>query len=322
MPLTDSPGYVAPRWLRNPHFNSIYAAVFRKVPGVFYERERLLTPDDDFLDLDWSRTGSRRLLIACHGLEGSADRPYMRGMIRHFNRHGWDGLGINFRGCGGELNRKPYSYHMGWTTDLDFMVQKMATQGNYDEIALIGFSLGGNVVLNYLGRKGREVPQIVRKAVAFSVPCHIESANVEINRRRNRLYLWRFMRSLNEKARIKAAQFPGAFAFDPKNPPTSFYEFDEQVTAPAHGFASNRDYWEKTSSLPVLDQICIPTLLVNAADDTFLSAQCYPVELARKHPFFHFEKPRHGGHVGFVEFNNDGSFWSEKRALAFVQNNE
>ncbi|MCR9290400.1 MAG: alpha/beta fold hydrolase [Bacteroidetes bacterium] len=318
MPLIQKSDYKAPLLLRNAHLNTVYAALARKVKDVFYERERIETPDKDFLDLDWSFVKSDQLVIVLHGLEGSADRPYMRGMIKAFNNKGWDGLAFNFRGCSGVINRQPYSYHMGWTTDLEFVVDHVLSINRYREIVLVGFSLGGNVVLNYLGKYGNTLPKAVKKGIAFSVPCHIESANIEIDKAKNSLYLKRFMNSLNEKAAKKAESFPNKIQFDVKNPPKNFYQFDDQFTAPLNGFKNNFDYWTKSSSLNVIPQIEIPTLLVNALDDTFLSYRCFPVEMAEKHQFFHFEAPKHGGHVGFISFNNQGSIWSEKRALAFA----
>lgn len=318
MPLISNSTYKAPLFLRNAHSNTVYAALVRKVLGVNYERQRIDTPDDDFLDLDWSCCGNQRLVIALHGLEGNADRPYMRGMIKHFNSNGWDGLGFNFRGCSGELNNHAFSYHMGWTTDLAYIIEQIQESDKYKEIALVGFSMGGNVILNYLGRQGEAVPTIVKKAVTFSVPCHIESANVEIHKFRNALYLRRFMKSLEEKVKAKAVDFPNEITYDKKNFPSDFYEFDDLYTAPLNGFKDNEDYWRSTSSTPYLQNIAIPTILINAKDDTFLSQKCFPEEVAQNHPYFHLETTKHGGHVGFVSFNKDGSYWSERRALAFI----
>lgn len=318
MPFIKNSNYKAPILFRSAHFNTIYAALGRTVSGVYYERERIETPDNDFLDLDWSRINSDQLVIALHGLEGSADRPYMKGIIRAFNKSGWDGLGFNFRGCSGELNRKPYSYHMSWTTDLEFVLEKIQQLNRYKKVVLVGFSLGGNVVLNFLGRNGKNIPKFVEKGIAFSVPCHIESANIEIAKFQNVLYLKRFMRSLNEKVAQKVKDFPNEIQFDKNNRPKNFYEFDDQITAPLNGFESNYDYWRKSSSHQYLSNISIPTLLVNALDDTFLSESCYPYELAKNHQFFHFEAPQYGGHVGFISFNKKGLIWSEERAIQFA----
>ncbi len=317
MPVIDHSEYKARGIFRNPHVNTIYSALFRKVEGVHYHRQRLATPDGDFLDLDWSEVGSEHLLIALHGLEGSADRPYLKGMIRYFNRQGWDALGLNFRSCSGEMNRALRSYHMGETTDLDFLVRWVAEQGKYSRIALVGFSLGGNVILKYLGEQGGQVSELLRAAVAFSVPCHIASANSEIDRWHNRLYLYRFLSSLNTKMKEKARRYPEAVSMAHPMPKT-FSVFDDRYTAPLHGFEGAQHYWESSSSLYYLPGIRVPALLVNAADDTFLSERCYPQELAAAHRCLHLEIPRWGGHVGFYSRNNGMAIWSEKRAFNFI----
>ncbi len=318
MPVIEASTYKAPWFLKNRHLNTVYAALFRRIPDIRYERERVETEDDDFLDLDWSFAGGDRLLIALHGLEGDSQRSYVKGMVRFFNRKGWDGLAVNFRGCSGEPNRQLHSYNMGASPDLNFVVRHVLGKGKYREIALVGFSLGGNVTLKYLGEQGKNLPREVKKAVAFSVPCHIESSNVEISRWYNWFYLKRFMDSLNAKAVEKAQRFSDKIQFDSANLPKNFYQFDDLFTAPAHGFKDGKDYWRQSSSLRFLPEIRIPTLLVNSRDDSFLSERCYPFEIAKKHAQFYLETPQNGGHVGFVSFNDNGIYWSEKRALKFI----
>lgn len=320
MPYIEESTYVAPNWIfKNPHFNTIFPALFRKDPEVNYQRERIDTPDGDFLDLDWSKVGSKRLVIVIHGLEGDASRPYIRGMVKAFNQEGWDAIGFNFRGCSGEVNSKPQSYHMGWTYDIDFLTKKIEKEGAYHEIVLVGFSLGGNTILKYLGEDPEEVSSIVSKAVTFSVPVHIPSTNIGFKHPRNWIYLNRFIKSLNAKAIEKKKVFDADFPLNLKKLPRNFDEFDELITGPVHGFKSAQDYWERCSSLQYIPNIKVPTLLVNSADDTFLSDECYPVELAKNHPFFHFEMPKFGGHVGFTTFGKTRKYWSERRALRFVK---
>ncbi len=320
MPLIKHSTYKAPPLLRNGHLNTIYAGAFRSVRDLTYERERIHTPDGDFLDLDWSTVSSDRLVIVLHGLEGSAQRPYTRGMIRYFNQNGWDGLGMNFRGCSGEPNRLLRSYHVGETSDLDTVIQHVLSLDRYREVVLVGFSLGGNVTLKYIGEKGTQVHPIIRKAVALSVPCHVPSANEVFNHWQNKLYMHRFMRSLNAKMQYKAAQFPGQLKINGRLP-RNFNEFDEIFTAPVHGFANAHDYWTRNSSLPFLENTVIPTLLINAMDDSFLSQACFPTALADGHRRFYLETPRRGGHCGFVTFNDNGTYWSEKRTFEFAASN-
>lgn len=317
MPVVSHSGYRARGIFRNAHINTIYPALFREVAGVVYRRERLTTPDGDFLDLDWSANGNRQLVIVLHGLEGSADRPYVRGVIRYFNQRGWDGLGLNFRGCSGSSNLLPRSYHIGETGDLAHVLDHVLEKDRYDRIALVGFSLGGNVILRFLGEgKGRHLSPLYR-AVVFSVPVHVTSANREIQRWENYLYRRRFMRSLNAKVLEKARRFPAEVPVeDPL--PSNFLQFDNRYTAPLHGFRDARHYWEACSSLPLLQEIDIPVLLVNARDDTFLSRECYPDQLATRMADFFLEMPRWGGHVGFVSQGARGAYWSEERAFAFI----
>ncbi|MFT4762414.1 MAG: putative alpha/beta-fold hydrolase [Paraglaciecola sp.] len=320
MPYFKKSTYKTPSFpFKNAHFNTIFPALFRKIKTVTYTRERIDTPDGDFLDLDWSKVGSRRLVIVVHGLEGDSARSYVLGMVRACNEEGWDSIGFNFRGCSGEMNRKPQSYHMGWTYDIDFLTKKIAADGEYDEVVLVGFSLGGNTILKYLGEQAAEVSPIVKKAVVFSVPVHIPSTNIGFNEPKNWIYLRRFIKNLNQKAIDKKQVFGDEIPLDLNNLPRNFDEFDEIITGPIHGYKNAEDYWIRCSSLQFLPNIKIPTLLVNAMDDTFLSDQCYPMELAEKHRFFHFEMPEHGGHVGFTTFGNGGRYWSEERALDFIK---
>jgi predicted alpha/beta-fold hydrolase len=317
MPIIPNSSYKASGMFRNAHVNSIYPAFFRKVEGVNYKRERMDTPDGDFLDLDWSKVGSRSLLIALHGLEGSADRPYIRGMTRYFNDQGWDALGLNFRGCSGEPNRLLRSYHVGETGDLKFVLQHALQTGSYERVGLVGFSLGGNVLLKYLGEDPGQVPDEVVGGVAFSVPCDVKSANTEIDRWHNWHYRKRFLDDLNRKMEEKARRFPDQLQL-PQQMPRDFREFDDVFTAPVHGFDSAEHYWTSSSAIHFIPDIERPALLVSAADDSFLSERCYPFRLAKSHEYFHLEVPSYGGHVGFVTRHPKGYYWTEQRAYEFL----
>ena len=317
MPVVPNSTYRAFGIFRNTHANTMYPALLRKVEGVDYERERIGTPDGDFLDLDWSKVGSRQLLIALHGLEGSAGRPYIRGMMRYFNDQGWDGLGLNFRSCSGEPNRLLRTYHIGETGDLKLVIEHALQTGPYERIGLVGYSLGGNVVLKYLGEDPGQVAEEVVGGVAFSVPCDVKSANTEIDRWHNWHYRKRFLEGLNQKMEEKASRFPGQFQL-PAQMPRDFREFDDKFTAPIHGFRSAEHYWTSSSAIHYIPDIERPALLVSAADDSFLSERCYPFKLAEPHSRFHLEVPRHGGHVGFVTRHPKGYYWTERRAYEFL----
>lgn len=320
MPLIEHSTYKAPLLFRNNHLNTIYPALFRKVNGVVYERERFYTPDEDFLDLDWSINHNKQLVIVLHGLEGSADRAYIKGIIKYFNQNNWDGVGVNFRGCSGEVNWKLNSYHMGASDDLDIIIKHIIKEKKYQKIALVGFSLGGNVVLKYLGEQGKALADIVKAAVAFSVPCYIPTANKKIDQWYNWLYLNRFLNSLNAKVLEKNKKFPDKLKVTYPLP-RNFRTFDDQYTAPLHGFKDAADYWERCSSRQFLNDINVPTLIINAKDDSFLSKECFPIEEANLSKWVYLERPNWGGHVGFVTFGKKNTYWSEERAMQFVQEN-
>jgi predicted alpha/beta-fold hydrolase len=288
------------------------------VRGVDYERVRIDTSDGDFLDLDFARTGSDRVAVLLHGLEGNASRAYVLGMVRALNRNGWDALAMNFRGCSGECNRKLRFYHSGDTQELRTVLSHVAEKEHYSELALIGFSIGGNIVLKYLGECGSDVSSLVRKAVTFSVPCDLTSSSYKLAELANRIYLKRFLRLLHQKIQMKMEIMPEIIDDTGFRRIKNFQDFDDRYTAPIHGFKDALDYWEKASCKPFLPQIAIPTLLVNSADDPFLPEPCYPVSEARANPSLFLEIPSSGGHVGFVQFNPRGEYWSESRALSFI----
>lgn len=316
MPLLHS-NYRAKWPFTHAHINTIYPGVLRKVGAIPYQRTTIDTPDGDFLDLDWWKNGHNRLIIALHGLEGSADRPYIRGLFHHFQAAGWDALGMNFRSCSGRTNRRLRTYNMGETHDLSLIVGHAISQG-YEQIVLVGFSLGGNVTLKYVGENGKNLPKAVKAAIAFSVPCHLATAKDAIAHPTNWIYVKRFLGTLNKKMKAKINDYPDQLQL-PERLPRTFKEFDGQFTAPIHGYSNEEDYYNSCASVDFMANINCPTLLVNAQDDTFLSPECFPRELAEQHPFFHLEVPKHGGHCGFHSPDKDGSYWSERRALAFAE---
>jgi predicted alpha/beta-fold hydrolase len=318
LPVIRKSEFRPARLLRNPHLQTVWPSFGRRVAPLDYRRERLDTPDGDFLDLDWSRVGSRRLVVACHGLEGDSRRDYMRGMLGAFNRRGWDGVAINLRGCSGEMNRALGFYHSGMTADLDLVVETIARRRGYDSIALVGFSLGGNLVLKYLGEQGAGVTGLVRAAAAVSVPCDLASSSLCLAAPANRLYLWRFLRSLKRKVRLKADRLGGLVDLEGVEASRDFREFDDRCTAPLHGFRDAEEYWRRSSSVQFLGAVAVPTLLLSAADDPFLSAECYPWERARENPNLHLEVPASGGHLGFVADPWATEYWHETRVAGFV----
>lgn len=318
MPVIHHSSYRPPFFLRNGHLQTIYPNFFRHQEGVTYERKRLETPDGDFLDLDRSAVGAQRAAILAHGLEGNSTRTYLLGMVIALNGQGWDAVACNFRGCSGEPNRKLRFYHSGDTSDLRTVITHVLQNGGYKQLALIGFSLGGNVILRYLGEQGADARRKIAAAVTFSVPCDLAGSARRMARLENAVYMKRFLKLLHEKIREKMEAFPGEIDDHGYQRMRTFEDFDERYTAPLHGFRSAHDYWTRASSKPLLPRIAIPTLLVNALDDPFLSPSCYPYEEAGNNPYLFLETPATGGHVGFVTINRDGEYWSETRALEFL----
>lgn len=278
-----------------------------------YVRERITTTDNDFLDLDWLTQHSRKLAIISHGLEGNTSRAYMKGMARALYGGGFDVLAWNFRGCSDEMNRQLRFYHSGATDDLDAVVRH-ALQRGYSEIYLAGFSLGGNLTLKYLGEK-KPYPEI-KKAIVFSTPLDLYTSCLKISKPANMIYASRFLSSLKQKIRSKSLLLSG-LDLTGLDKIKTILAFDDRYTAPLHGFQGAMDYYKQCSSIHFIETISIPTLIVNAQNDPFLSELCYPVAQCKSHHYAKFENPRHGGHVGFAQFNKNGLYWSEERALSF-----
>jgi hypothetical protein len=316
--LIEESSFRAPFYLRNRHVQTILPALYRKLPHLSYSRERINTPDDDFLDLDWSRVGSDRLVILLHGLEGDSAGNYILGMALALNNAGWDTVSMNYRGCSGEPNRQLRFYHSGASNDLGVVIKHVLTGKQYKTIALVGFSLGGNILLKYLGEQGKDVDPAIAAAVAFSVPCDLEEASLHFERWSNKVYLNRFLVSLENKIRQKHAMHPGQIDISGIEKIKTFQQFDDRYTAPLHGFRDAHDYYTQCSSIFYIYEISIPTLLVNAANDPFLPTACYPVKQAKENRNLYLEIPSSGGHVGFMDKGLGSSFWSDERAVAFL----
>ncbi|MCH7403001.1 YheT family hydrolase [Belliella kenyensis] len=315
MPLLKSSPYQNPKWLFNGHLQTIVPSIFRKINLLPFERERITTKDGDFIDLDWLRSGSEKLVIISHGLEGNSRRPYMVGMAHQFFKNNFDVLNWNFRGCSEEMNKKLIFYHSGATYDLKEVIDHASS--GYKEVFLIGFSLGGNLTLKYLG----ETDQInlkIKSATAISVPLHLESSCEKISSRENIIYARRFLKTLKEKITQKSLVFPNQLSPDKLRKIKTLKDFDDLYTGPIHGFDDAHDYYEKNSSLYFIEKIKVPTLILNAQNDPFLSPKCYPVNIGHSSTHLWMEFPKYGGHVGFSPRSRNEVYWSEKRAFEFI----
>lgn len=288
----------------------------RRVRAVPYARHRLELPDGDFLDVDWSAQDNPRVAVLCHGLEGDSGRPYMRGMVQAFRAAGWDAAAMNFRSCSGEPNRLVRSYHSGATEDLCAVLAHVREKG-YREIALVGFSLGGNLVLKYLGEEPSAVLPEVCAAVTISVPVDLAESTTVLVQPRNRIYHGRFMRKLRRKILAKAALLPEEFDASPLERVGNIIEFDDLFTAPLHGFRDAADYYARSSAQNWLEDIAVPTLLLSARNDPFLGPRCFPRQAATASSHFYLQETPWGGHVGF--HRRGGTYYSEDRAVAFVK---
>jgi len=318
MPQIKSSIYSPPWYLFNGHWETVVPSSFRTVKGVHYERERINTPDGDFLDLDWLKKGHRRLVILSHGLEGSSHRPYIQGMAKAFSREKWDVLAWNCRSCSGEINRKLRFYHHGDTPDLDEVVRHALSGGQYGFVSLVGFSMGGSITLKYMG-EDKELSSAIKSAVAFSVPVSLQSSVEELNKKGNGFYRKRFLKKLSTKMKMKAEVFKD-FNIEGIDEIEYFEDFDNRFTAPMFGFRNSDDFYASVSSINFLSGINRPTLLVNALNDPFLGEACYPYNVAESNPNFFLETPKRGGHVGFSREKN-GVTWGEQRAIEFIRDN-
>jgi predicted alpha/beta-fold hydrolase len=318
MALIEKSTYVAPRWLPGGHAQTVYPALFRRLEKFPSRSERIELGDGDFLDLEWSGHAGQRLAVLSHGLEADMHAAYMLGMAASLMRRGWDVLRWNFRGCGGTPNRLLRMYHSGATDDLDAVLCHAIGSHPAQSIDLVGFSLGGNLVLKYLGeRRGQLTPRLHR-AVAISVPCDLACSSRQLARPANRIYMQRFLTALRAKLFEKRRRFPDQLDLTGIERIRSFQDFDDRFTAPIHGFRDAEDYWQRCSSRQFLNDIEIPALMVNAANDPFLGPGCFPREEAERGGCFQFECPAEGGHVGFPGRGNRGEYWSEKRAVDFL----
>ena len=323
MPYLPETDYRSPFYLFNGHLQTIIPSLVRRVKGVTYARERIATPDDDFLDLDWSFADEAvgpqpRLAVISHGLEGDSKRPYVTGMARMLNANGYDVLAWNYRSCSGEINRQRRFYHIGATDDMHTVVQHALRTRPYRYIVMLGFSAGGNMTLKYLGEQGRELAPEIKRAVVFSVPLDVVTSSVKISEPQNFIYERRFLRSLRKKIVLKAQRMPGQLDLAPLRRIRRLYEFDDHYTAPLHGFHDASDYYRRNSSKYFLSGITVPTLIVNAANDPFLSPECFDQTLVQNLPNVWLQVTQAGGHCGFVYESLQNAFWSENRALAFL----
>lgn len=320
MPVLSSEIVPVPFWQFNGHLQTILPNYNRKVEGIHYQRERVSTWDDDFLDLDWSKVESKTLVIVSHGLAGSSNEGYMKSLVKISNENGWDALAWNYRGCSGEPNKKLSSFHGGKSDDLEWVIQHAVSHHGYEDIYLIGVSMGGNITLKLLGEWCEEAIPQVKAAVAISTPIDMFNTSVHLIKGWNKIYSDRYLKQYKEMLVKKCDLFEQEeldfqYVYDSEN----LHVFADRFTARCFGFKDVEDYLKSQSSINYLKNIRIPALLINADNDPFLTETCYPYEVAEDSSYFYLLKTINGGHVGFAEKNSETYSWVDKRTITFFK---
>lgn len=310
-------------WLPGPHLQTLWGKLFRQQQPHRTRIERLDTLDGDFLDIHHlDAPEGAPLLVLLHGLEGTIRSHYIQALLGEASRRSWKSAVLIFRSCGGEINRARRFYHSGETTDLAFALTHLESVYPASPIVLAGASLGGNVLLKFLGEQGGAVSSRVKGAVAISVPFDLGRSARHIDRGFSRVYQGRFVRSLRRKAVTKLATYPDLVARDRLESVRTMVDFDNSFTAPVHGFRDAEDYYSASSSIGWLGPIKVPSLLLSAVDDPFLPSQVLEEvrTIARSNPSLHLEFTSRGGHVGFVGGRNPASpsYYFEKRTGDFL----
>jgi predicted alpha/beta-fold hydrolase len=306
-------------WLPNPHLQTLWPVFLRRnMKNITLERERIELPDGDFVDLDWiGRERVAPLVLILHGFEGSIESHYAKGMLSKIDEHGWRGVFMHFRGCSGEPNRLPRGYHSGETTDVTYIVNLLRERDKQSSIAVIGFSLGGNVLLKWLGETGKDNP--LQAAIAVSVPFELHKAVARIQNGFSRCYQWYFLKCLRERLTHKFQSVPGHIDSAALQAVQTIGDFDDQYTAPLHGFTGVDEYYTVASSRQYLSSIAVPTLILHAKDDPFMSEDVIP-EKHELSPHVTLEVTESGGHVGFVmgKYPWRPEYWLEQRIPDFL----
>lgn len=316
--------YRAPVWLPGGNLQTLYPALLAPRPAVPYRRQRWETPDGDFIDLDWTgdpepdvrpEGRGQPLLALFHGLEGSSNSHYARLLMHAAMQRGWLGVVVHFRGCSGEINRLPRAYHSGDSAEIDWVLRRLRGQ-HPGPLLAAGVSLGGNALLKWLGEQRETAGGMVTRAAAVSAPLDLHAAADALERGFNMNYTRNFLATMKRKSLAKLQRHPGLFDGARLRAARTLREFDDLVTAPLHGFSDVDDYYSRASSKPLLPQIRVPTLLLNARNDPFLPRAALPTpeELA---PAVCAVFPEEGGHVGFPDAGGTLA-WLPRTLLEFL----
>jgi len=302
--------------LPGPHLQTIWPAFLRTKGSVSLVRERLELPDGDFIDIDWVGDAGP-IVVILHGLQGSSRSPHVRGLLGALARCGWRGAVMHFRGCGGEPNRLPRTYHSGETGDVGYFLRRLREREPSTPVAAVGFSLGGNVLLKWLAERGGGAE--LAAAVAVSVPFLLAGASGRLDRGVSRMYRRHFIVDLHRSIMEKFRGRPGPLDLDMVRRARTFRSFDDRITAPLHGFRDAAHYYHEASCRQYLRGVARPTLILHALDDPFMTRDVIPRrdELS---PSIRLELSTSGGHVGFVEGSTPWTarYWLEERIPRFL----
>lgn len=305
-------------WLSSPHAQTLWPVLCRRRPDPPLRRECLELPDGDFLDLDWTIGERGPLVLVLHGLEGSSASHYARGLLAALVRQGWRGVVMHFRGRGGQPNRLARGYCAADTADIAYLVDRLREREPTTPLTAVGYSLGGNALLKWLGETGANAP--LRAAVAVSVPFVLDNTARRLRTGCSRLYQHHLLRALKRSYRQKFRQRQdGPVALTDLPTLRDFYAFDDRITAPLHGYANVHDYYARASCRPYLRYIRVPTLILHALDDPFMHPEATP-EADELSPSVRLELSSHGGHVGFVagRWPWRAEYWLEQRIPEFL----
>ncbi len=343
--------YRAPFWLPGAHLQTLWPALITPCPRINWRRERWDTPDGDFIDIDFeadgaadgqrsgkgedtrngphldterglppaSDRGARPRLVLFHGLEGNSDRPYARALMAATRELGWQGLVVHFRGCSGSLNRAPRAYHSGDSAEIDWVLRRLRDRHPSGPIIAAGVSLGGNALLKWLGEQGEAAARIIDVAAAICPPQDLHAGAASLSSGINRMYTEYFLRTLRPKALAMAQAHPGLIDIDRVKRSRNFFDFDDAVTAPLHGFSDCFDYWRRSSCRQFLASVRMPTLVINSRNDPFVPAACLatPEDVS---PQVHLDYSTGGGHVGFAGGAPPGHLaWLPQRIVTFAR---
>ncbi len=305
-------------WLSNPHLQTIWPVFTRRQFQMAIRRERIELSDGDFLDLDWVGGTQGPIIIVLHGLGGSINSPYAQGILTQIAQAGWRGVLMHFRGCSGEPNRLARFYHSGETGDLDYIVNLLQQREPQTQLAAIGYSLGGSVLLKWLFETRQRNP--LDCAVAVSVPFDLAKSANHMSVGVSRLYQWWLLSQLRENVRTKFSDRAAPFDLNDIDKCRDFWTFDDVITAPLHGFRDAKDYYKHSSARQYLGDIKTKTLIVHSIDDPFMSRDTIPLanELSASTIL---ELCNGGGHVGFISGNipSEGNYWLDQRIIGFLQ---